>query len=260
MQDPARTSGAPHPPHVVQLYGGNDDRLIADVARFLQAGAEARDGLLVVARPAHVTKLRIALRELGLDTRAAERARTLRFLDARRTLGMFMLDGYPDWDCFDASVGATIRELHARCGAVRAYGEMVGVLWQLDQFPSAIRLEQLWNRLRREVACHLYCAYPIDIFDERFELGLVGGLLGVHDHLVGALDAGALERALDAAAGDVLRHEPVLRERAVAGQHSRITARLPRAEAAILWLRTHLPEHAGEIVRRARASYVAERA
>lgn len=260
MQDSDRSSGAPHRPHVVQLYGGNDDRLIADVTRFLHAGAEAGDGLLAVATPSHVTKLRSALRALGIDTRAAERAGTLRFLDARRTLALFMLDGYPDWDCFDATVGASLRELHGRCGAVRAYGEMVGVLWQLDQFPSAIRLEQLWNRLRREVSCNLYCAYPIDVFDERFELGLVGGLLGVHDHFVGAHDAGALERALDAAADDVLRNEPELRERAADAQQCRITTRLPRAEGAILWLRTHLPEHAGEIVRRARASYVAERA
>jgi hypothetical protein len=258
MQDPDRTSGAPHRPHVVQLYGGNDARLVDDVAHFLHSGAQLREGLLAVATAAHVAALRRTLRALGLDTRAAERAGTLRFLDARRTLATFMLEGYPDWERFDANVGTAVRELHARCGAVRAYGEMVGVLWQLDQFPSAIRLEQLWNQLRRGVPFDLYCAYPIDVFDKRFELGLVGGLLGVHDHFVGTHDAGALDRALDAAAHDVLRDEPALRERAAAAQRCRTTSRLPHAEAAILWLRNHLPEHADEIVRRARAAYVAE--
>jgi len=48
---------------------------------------------------------------------------------------------------------------------VRAYGEMVDVLWQRGERDAAIRLEEFWNDLARLQTFSLLCAYCIDHLD-----------------------------------------------------------------------------------------------
>lgn len=47
-------------------------------------------------------------------------------------------------------------------GAVRAYGEMVALLWDEGNATGALRLEELWDELQRETEFSLLCAYPED--------------------------------------------------------------------------------------------------
>jgi len=67
-------------------------------------------------------------------------------------------------------IGTTVREAwqNSNGAGLRVYGEMVGILWKARQFPAAIRLEQLWNKLRKSHDFDLFCAYSIDIFDKQF--------------------------------------------------------------------------------------------
>lgn len=48
-----------------------------------------------------------------------------------------------------------------RGGPVRAYGEMVALLWNQGLVTAAIELESLWNGLGRAEAFSLFCAYPL---------------------------------------------------------------------------------------------------
>ncbi len=57
-------------------------------------------------------------------------------------------------------MGALLRRAAATGRPICAYGEMVALLWDAGRVPAAIELEVLWNELRREVPCSLYCAYP----------------------------------------------------------------------------------------------------
>lgn len=75
------------------------------------------------------------------------------------TLGRFMLAGQPDWDAFENTIAAAMRSVrpaHDRAG-LRAYGEMVGVLWKNRQFSAAVRLPQFWNRLLSRMSFTLFC-------------------------------------------------------------------------------------------------------
>jgi anti-sigma regulatory factor (Ser/Thr protein kinase) len=45
---------------------------------------------------------------------------------------------------------------------VRAFGEMVGLLWDRGDVSAAIELETLWNALAAELPFSLYCAYHAD--------------------------------------------------------------------------------------------------
>ena len=98
--------------HFVQVY--QDAEFLAEaVTRYLQAGLDAGEAGLVIARPEH--RARFALR--GAVT----------MLDAEETLGKFMANGMPQWAPFRELVGGLIA---AQGRPVRAYGEMVDLLWQ----------------------------------------------------------------------------------------------------------------------------------
>jgi hypothetical protein len=45
---------------------------------------------------------------------------------------------------------------------VRAYGEMVDILWREGKIDAAIELEQLWNELASKYSFTLLCTYSVD--------------------------------------------------------------------------------------------------
>jgi hypothetical protein len=245
--------------HLVQLYGSDDGALIGNVVRYLFDGLTSGCGLLVVATQGHRVAFLRGLARVGADVDREMNRGRLVFLNASDTLGRLMVDGYPDAARFENNVGSALREATARAesGCARAYGEMVGVLWQAGQYPSAIRLEQLWNRLRATVPFSLYCSYPIGIFDRQFEMGVLDALMCAHTHLVPAHANVNLEKALSRAMDEVLG----VAAAEVKPQASRVPradwAKVPSPEAMILWLRSNLPEKAEAVLARARQYYPA---
>ena len=81
-------------------------------------------------------------------------------LDAEDTLSRFMLGDRPDAVAFDEVVGGLVRTAAANGTPVRAYGEMVAVLWGEGRIEAAIELERLWNELGEATPFALFCAYP----------------------------------------------------------------------------------------------------
>jgi anti-sigma regulatory factor (Ser/Thr protein kinase) len=145
--------------HVVQFYEADDD-LIAGVGGYLIAALEAGEVAVVVATETHRRALDRHLQTMGLDVETAWSLGKYVELDAAGTLARFMVDGRPDPQLFDEVLGATLRDLAATGRPVRAFGEMVALLWDGGEVNAAIELEQLWNDLGREVEFSLYCAYP----------------------------------------------------------------------------------------------------
>ena len=47
---------------------------------------------------------------------------------------------------------------------VRAFGEMVDLLWKDGNADAAIRLEELWNELATKYQYSLLCGYSVDNF------------------------------------------------------------------------------------------------
>lgn len=248
----ARQRPAPTEPahHVVQCYGADSEQLLTNVAQYLSAGAERGDSLLVIATPAHTDALlRQAEGEGGAIAQAVDDGRFATF-DARHTLDAFLLDGQPDPNLFDLVVGGVVRTLRARHpgSSVRAYGEMVALLWKAWQFGAAIRLEECWNRLLTVEGVNLFCAYPIDVFGLEFDPGVLHALLCAHTHLVPTTPhlSAALERAMDEVLGsDAAEHRAQIAADARWGV-------VPPGEATVLWLRANLPNRAEEIVQQAR--------
>jgi len=172
--------------HLVQLYGEDERLLTRNVSRYLAEGLRRLDGLLVIATPEHTQAI---TRNLVEEARGAmveaERDGRLRFLDARATLDGLLRNGQPDEALFDTVVGSALKEaqVHSGSGRVRAFGEMVGLLWSEERYAAAEVLEQLWNTVLAGRPYSLYCAYGIDLFRSDREPSELHPIVGAHTHV-----------------------------------------------------------------------------
>jgi PAS domain S-box-containing protein len=153
-----------HENHIVQFYE-NDDFLCDTVAHFLGAGLTADEPLIVIATSEHREQFCRRLVSRGFDVDRARQNGQLTLLDARETLASFMVDGLPDWQKFKAIVGAVITKgREGRDGRVRAYGEMVDLLWRDGNPTAALALEDQWNDVAKIHSFSLLCAYVMGNF------------------------------------------------------------------------------------------------
>lgn len=153
----ASPSAPARPFHGVHFYDDADD-LLPPLAGYVGAGLLDGSGVIVVATANHRELLNRRLdKTLLVEARASSRYLEL---DAAETLRRIMRSGYPDPDMFDLVVGSPLLRSVARYGRVRAYGEMVGLLWTDGNAAAALRLEDLWNKLQERIAFPLLCAYP----------------------------------------------------------------------------------------------------
>jgi MEDS: MEthanogen/methylotroph, DcmR Sensory domain len=168
--------------HVVQLYGTNDGLLADNVARYLREGLKRGNGLLVIASTQHRGSFVRALGEAPGYSRAVLEGRLV-FLDAEGTLKRFLVDGEPDQVRFQSVIGEALEGVRSRTGRarIRAYGEMVGVLWSQKQYAAALRLEELWNQLLVSSDVSLFCGYPVD---PAWHQGPVDSVLSSHTHSI----------------------------------------------------------------------------
>ncbi|HEX2250842.1 MAG TPA: MEDS domain-containing protein [Gemmatimonadales bacterium] len=240
--------------HVVQLYGSDDRLITQNVSRFLSEGLKRGDGILIIATPEHRTTLTRALRGEAGYSRAVLEGRLV-FLDAAATLARFMVGRSPDPELFRSIIGDAVSRVRSRAvhTGVRAYGEMVGLLWQTGEHSAAAQLEGLWNELLNQSDVCLFCAYPIDVFGPDFEPGKLDALLCSHTHLLPIDDT--LEQALHRAMNEVLEPRVDAPSDLMQGNRSPSWGAVPRAEALVLWLRENLPEAAEQILARAREHY-----
>ena len=156
-----RRPQAPHD-HVVQFYG-HDDELAAGVAPYLAEGVRAGGVAIAIATDAHRQAFAARLDRAGINPASAELRVTgpaLIMLDAREAADALLIDGRIAPHRFDKLIGDLVRDAAAGGRPVRAYGEIVAVLWADGHVRAALELEELWNGLRREVDFSLYCAYP----------------------------------------------------------------------------------------------------
>lgn len=145
--------------HFVQLYR-SEAELIEPLAAFVSDGIWQSERVLVIATPEHRQSLAVALRERRIDLFSATPTPQLVLLDAAETLARFMSGRHPDRQLFQQTVGEMVRHAAGGGRKLRAFGEMVALLWAEGNRRGAIELEELWNELSRACRFSLFCAYP----------------------------------------------------------------------------------------------------
>jgi hypothetical protein len=71
-----------------------------------------------------------------------------------------MVQNWPDEQRFAHSVERLIRRAATNDRRVRAFGEMVALLWARGQVAATVRLEHLWTQFCNSHLFALFCAYP----------------------------------------------------------------------------------------------------
>ena len=243
--------------HVVQLYC-DESVLVRTVGRYLYEGFHRGDSALVIATEDHSSAFRADLEVRGVDVARLMGDNQFLVLGAERTLSSFMVQGRPDWERFETTIANAAAAVHIRPGhKIRAYGEMVGLLWTDGQYSAAISLENHWNRMLDRLQAALFCAYPIDVFGREFQKSSIHAILCDHNHLVPAEQAAELRDALNSGVHKVLG---VRAAEALTAMHNDCSCEagiVPEPERMILWVRERLPNSAEQILITAREVYTA---
>jgi len=237
-----------HGDHIVHTY--QDPAFLAEaVAEYLGTGLQRGEAAIIIARPGHAAKFQ---EKIGARAQAGQ----LIVLDADQTLARFMVDGMPQWNAFHQAIGGLIAQVRLQYPAVRAYGEMVDVLWQAGNRDAAIRLEEFWNELTRLQTFSLFCAYAMDALDARSYRGLES-VCKAHTHFIPTRDERRLNQAVSEASVKVL-DEPLARILlSLAASHQTATM-MPAGQATLLWLSQNMPRAADKVLREVKASTAAQ--
>jgi DcmR-like sensory protein len=146
--------------HFVQIYEA-DDTFLEILSAFVGGGLLSGDAAIVIAIPSHMRELERRLTVIGVDVAAHLRDGQYVPLDAEQTLSKFMVNGWPDEVLFAQTIGQIVETARGpERRKIRAFGEMVALLWAKGQSGATVRLEHLWHRLCHEEHFSLFCAYP----------------------------------------------------------------------------------------------------
>lgn len=143
--------------HFVQFYR-DDESLIQALAGYVADGLEKGERVVAIITPAHRVELESRLRATLREREPAFLRERYIIVDAHELLARFMEGGRPNRARFEAIV----QELVAggAFSRVRAFGEMVAVLWAEGNRIGAVELEELWNEWLATYPMTLFCAYP----------------------------------------------------------------------------------------------------
>ncbi|HKT88104.1 MAG TPA: MEDS domain-containing protein [Candidatus Sulfotelmatobacter sp.] len=145
--------------HIAQFYE-HDRALLDALTGFIGDGLKTGESTIVIATPQHLKALEQGLLNSGVDLVSAIVQHRYIALLADEALKLFMVDHWPDDDLFTTFVGDLIARAKANGKRVRAFGEMVALLWARGDVAATVRLEYLWEQLCKRQEFSLFCAYP----------------------------------------------------------------------------------------------------
>jgi PAS domain S-box-containing protein len=171
--------------HAVQFYE-EDEFLTRSVAEFAEAGLRAGEGVVVIATSAHRAAIEEELQRRGAPLAMAKSRGHYAAHDAVETLARIMRDGVLDEEQFRAVIGDALAGAGNGRNGVRAFGEMVALLWADGTRAAAAKLEQLWNELQATRRFSLLCAYPMSGFRSAQDAEEFRGICGAHSIVIPA--------------------------------------------------------------------------
>jgi len=155
---------APHD-HLVQIYE-NDGVFLDTLEEFVKDGFKANDCVVLIATAVHLKAIaqRFKGSKFNLDALIAKN----KYIpyDAEKALGKFLVDGLPNKDLFMDFVIGILSPARENDYKVRAFGEMVALLWEKGNTEATMMLEGLWDEFCKSEAFCLFCAYPKNGFKE----------------------------------------------------------------------------------------------
>jgi len=169
--------------HALHLYE-EDTMLATTAASFLEPAFSNEQAVIAIATRPHLAAIEQRFRTSGHDVDGARRTGRYVALDAEKLLPKLMHNGLPSKRAFDSIVAGPVGALAAEYGQVRAFGEVVNLLWREGKRTAALKLEDLWNELLRYQPLSVICGYRLRTVGGRDGEG-VDDIVATHDALLG---------------------------------------------------------------------------
>lgn len=163
----------------MQFYA-YDGALSDALMEYISAGIRAGDTCVVIGTRRHMQRLDNALLEAGVNIFSARTSGQYITADAEGAVASFMIDGLPDRNRFSEVIEGVLAVAARRGKPIRAFGEMVAVLWNEGNTEGMLQLEELWNGLAKKYSFALYCAYPEMQFDRSIHAATIDKIIGCH--------------------------------------------------------------------------------
>lgn len=168
--------------HFAQFY--LDDAMLLDtLTGFVGAGLDAGETTIVIATLEHIRALRLGLTSFGIDLERAVCEDRFVTLDSATALTSFMVDDLPNEGLFNSFVDKLLHRASMNGTRVRAFGDMVALLWAAGQYAASAGLETLWKQYCERHSFSLFCAYPRSGFTKE-SAESVAEIRALHSHIV----------------------------------------------------------------------------
>ena len=145
--------------HLVQIYE-SEPVFMDTLENFVISGLGSGEAVVLIATSAHLSALEARLEDKGFDLPSLKADDQYIPFIAEVTLKKIVVNDWPD----EALFNELVSEIQSRAGKgkrkVRAFGEMVVLLWKQGKNEATIALEQLWNKYLETNQVTLFCAYP----------------------------------------------------------------------------------------------------
>lgn len=168
--------------HVVQIYD-SDEVFLDALSGFIGGGINAGDCVVVIATASHLAALESRLNSYGIRIDTLKEDDRYIPLDAEETLSKFMVDEWPNEQLFMETVSAIIERGKRKNRRIRAFGEMVTLLWTQGLKGATVHLEYLWNKCCSQHEFCLFCAYPKSGFTQDINYSM-DSICGCHSKMI----------------------------------------------------------------------------
>jgi hypothetical protein len=168
--------------HLVHFYE-TKNTLIHSVCDFIVPSLTSQQGVILIASKEHLALFESALEKRSIDIAKAMVQRRLICLDAHALLEKFMDNGLPNSEKFFPLMHEIMGGMKG-FSQIRAFGEMVNILWHQGNHEGAVSLENLWNELIKFYNVSLFCGYEIDEKSEEKNFHSLSKVCHAHTHII----------------------------------------------------------------------------
>jgi PAS domain S-box-containing protein len=220
--------------HTVQFYD-QEDFLVESLVTYVGTGLKQGEGAVIIAGADRRRAVERRLAELDAGFSAKKARGQYLALDAAETLSRFFDGSAVDEGRFREVVGTIIERHATRWPGLRAFGDMVSILWSAGHGEAALQLEEFWNRLGEQHRFSLLCAYPIAAFRDVAHTPLIAQICEEHSRVIPAESLpGAAELDDERQRAVVLLQQKAAALEAELAERKRLEAELRRSREELL--------------------------
>lgn len=149
--------------HICEFYPTAADR-IRSVCQFIVPGLIQGEAAVVIATFENLEMLKSSLILYAIDLNDVIESGQLILLDAHKTLEKFIRNDFIDYFLFFNLVNDLLGNVQENFSKIRAYGEMVDILYKTRNINLTLELESLWSEVSLQYKFSLLCGYTADNF------------------------------------------------------------------------------------------------